>query len=232
MQFVMIFSLVIAVIAVMFAMQNTAVVTLKFFIWTFESPLALLLIIALTVGAIITSIFTLPGWFKTKKFHSRHDKEINDLEESLSKYRTDLIDTQNKNKDLRQKIFEIEEAKEKLEKAHGKTEEEIEDLKEALSDAKLTAEEAQIARKEAQDARDEIDAALKEMDAKISASFPEESAQTTVAAEDSLPNEPASEFPETTTEVQDNMESFHTDTPTEETDEAEDEPHKGKFGLW
>lgn len=232
MQFVMIFSLVVAVLSVMFAMQNTAVVTLKFFIWSFESPLALLLIIALTVGAVIISIFTLPDWFKNRKFHSKHDKEINDLEESLSKYRADLIDTQNKNKDLRQKILEIEEAKEKLEKAHSKTNEEIEDLKEALSDAQLSAEEAQIARKEAQDARDEIDAALKEMDEKISASFPEVPTQTIVAADDSLPEEPTSEFPETTTEVQDNMESFHSDDPTEETDESEDETHKGKFGLW
>lgn len=232
MQFVMIFSLVVAVIAVMFAIQNTAVVTLKFFIWTFESPLALLLIIALTVGAVILSFFTLPDWFKNRKFHSKHDKEINDLEESLSKYRADLIDTQNKNKDLRQKIFEIEEAKEKLEKAHSKTVEEIEDLKEALSDAQLSSEEAQIARKEAQDARDEIDAALKEMDAKIATSFPEAPMQPIVTADDAMPDEPASEFPETTTEVQDNMESFHSDTPTVETDESEDDSHKGKFGLW
>ena len=67
MQFVMIFSLIIAVLSVMFALQNTAVVSLKFFIWTFESPLGLLLLIALTVGAIIISILTLPSWFKNKR---------------------------------------------------------------------------------------------------------------------------------------------------------------------
>ncbi len=167
MQFVMIFSLIIAVLSVMFSMQNTATVSLKFFIWTFESPLALLLIIAVTVGAIITSILTLPGWFRHKKSSSHHKKEMVDLEENLAKYRTDLIDTQNKNKDLRQKILEVEEARESLEKAHLKTEQEISDLKTALSDAELTAEQAEAARQEALQARDEMDAALKEMDLRL-----------------------------------------------------------------
>ena len=143
MQFVMIFSLIIAVLSVMFALQNTAVVSLKFFIWTFESPLGLLLLIALTVGAIIISILTLPSWFKNKRIKSIHQKELGELEENLAKYRTDLIDTQNKNKDLRQKVLELEEAKENLEKAHQKTLQEINDLRNALSNAELTAEEAE-----------------------------------------------------------------------------------------
>ena len=167
MQFVMIFSLVIAVLAVMFSMQNTASVTLQFFIWTFQSPLAVLLLIALTIGAILTSLLTIPGWFKSKKSKTRHHKEVVELEDSLAKYRTDLIDTQNKNKDLRQKILELEEAKQNLEKVYDDTNREINDLHNALNDAKLTVEEAEQAKKEAIAARNEMDTALMEMEVKL-----------------------------------------------------------------
>ena len=167
MQFVVIFSLILAVLAVVFALQNTAMVTLTFFVWTFESPLALLLLIALTIGAIITTIVSLPGWIKTRRSTTVHKREVAGMEESLAKYRTDLIDTQNKNKDLRQKIIEVEEAKETLAKAQEKTLHEIDDLRAALNDSKLTAEQAEIARQEAIDARDQIDQALLEMDQRL-----------------------------------------------------------------
>lgn len=167
MQFVVIFSLILAVLAVVFALQNTAMVTLTFFVWTFESPLALLLLIALTIGAIITTIVSLPGWIKTRRSTTVHKREVAGMEESLAKYRTDLIDTQNKNKDLRQKIIEVEEAKETLAKAQEKTLHEIDDLRTALNDSKLTAEQAEIARQEAIDARDQMDQALLEMDQRL-----------------------------------------------------------------
>lgn len=192
MQFVMIFSLILAVLAVVFALQNTAMVTLSFFIWTFNSPLALLLLIALTIGAIITSILTLPGWVKNKRSSSVHRKEVAGMEESLAKYRTDLIDTQNKNKDLRQKIIEVEEAKEALEKAQEKALHEVEDLRTALGKSKLTAEEAEIARKEAIDARNQMDQALKEMDQRLaSVSQESENAGKSVTEFESLTEEEA-----------------------------------------
>ncbi len=221
MQFVMIFSLIIAVFAVMFAMQNTATVTLKFFVWTFESPLALLLIIALTIGAAITSFLTLPGWFKSKRFRSSHNKEIGELEENLAKYRTDLIDTQNKNKDLRQKILEVEEAKEALERAHTKTDQEIDDLKTALADAQLTAENADIARREALEARDEIDAALKEMDRRIAADFtPSQLDQTDPVAQESHESMEADQA------------SAESENSTADAGDSGDAEEHKKFGLW
>ena len=243
MQFVMIFSLIIAVLSVMFALQNTAVVSLKFFIWTFESPLGLLLLIALTVGAIIISILTLPSWFKNKRIKSIHQKELGELEENLAKYRTDLIDTQNKNKDLRQKVLELEEAKENLEKAHQKTLQEINDLRNALSNAELTAEEAEVAKKEAIAARDEINVALKEMDLKIASSkkSAEEAAEITAKEPDTI-DEPGMttaepiEIPEEAlpssagNEEPDQPENSDTDSGTDEF--PEEEKKKEKFNLW
>jgi len=79
-----------------------------------------------------------------------------------------LIDTQNKNKDLRQRILELEETKQNLEKTYQDTNREIDDLRSALGNAKLTVEEAEQAKKEAIAARNEMDAALLEMEAKLS----------------------------------------------------------------
>ncbi|HOW08120.1 MAG TPA: hypothetical protein PLQ28_09875, partial [Flexilinea sp.] len=155
----------------------------------------------------------------------------------------DLIDTQNKNKDLRQKVLELEEAKENLEKAHQKTLQEINDLRNALSNAELTAEEAEVAKKEAIAARDEINVALKEMDLKIASSkkSAEEAAEITAKEPDTIdePGMPTIEPVEIPEEVlpssvgdgePDQPENFDTNSGTDEF--PEEEKKKGKFNLW
>ena len=176
MQFVIIFALIVSIFAVMFALQNPNVVPLTFFVWKFEQPLALFLLIAMAIGALIISILTIPGWLRSRQQRNKHRKEVAELEDNLSKYRSNLIDAQNSNKDLRQKILEIEEAKEALEKAQAKAEEEIHDLHEALNQADLSTQEAQQARKEAIDARDNINLALRELEIKLESA--EESSDT------------------------------------------------------
>lgn len=176
MQFVIIFALIVSIFAVMFALQNPNIVPLHFAIWDFQQPLALFLLIAMAIGALIISILTIPGWIKSRQMRSKHRKEVAELEDNLSKYRSNLIDAQNSNKDLRQKILEIEGAKESLERAQTKLEEEISDLREALDKADITTQEAQQARKEAIDARDNINLALRELEFKLDAT--EESKDT------------------------------------------------------
>ena len=115
MQFMIIFALIVSIFAVMFALQNPTVVPLHFIIWDFEQPLTLYLLIAIVIGAFIISLLTIPGAIKNRKSQTKHKKEVAELEDNLSKYRSNLIDAQNSNKDLRQKILEIEQAKEKME---------------------------------------------------------------------------------------------------------------------
>ncbi|MBQ6519531.1 MAG: DUF1049 domain-containing protein [Anaerolineaceae bacterium] len=186
MQFMIIFALIVSIFAVVFALQNPNIVTVQFFGWTFEQPLALFLLISIAIGALIISILTIPGWLKSRQMRSKHRKEVAELEDNLSKYRSNLIDAQNSNKDLRQKILEIEEAKEKLEQAQAKAQEEIRDLHEALNKADLSTQEAQQARKEAMDARDNINLALRELEIKLDAT--EESKDTYKGLLDKMSN--------------------------------------------
>ncbi len=176
MQFVIIFALIVSIFAVMFALQNPEITALHFIIWDFQQPLALFLLIAMAIGALIISILTIPGWIKSRQQRNKHRKEVAELEDNLSKYRSNLIDAQNSNKDLRQKILEIEEAKEALEQAQKKAEEEISDLHAALDKADLSAQEAEQARQEALDARDNINLALRELEIKLESA--EESSDT------------------------------------------------------
>lgn len=179
MQFGMIVSMIFAVLAVIFAVQNTEIVTLHFFIWSFSLPLAILMILALAIGAVFAAVFTLPGWFRWKRSDRVYKKELTGLEDSLSKYRADLIDTQNKNKDLRQKIFELEEAKDQLEAAQVSADREIKDMQEAI------------------EARDELDAALKRMEEKMKFSEQKvEIMRTAMEAQAEAPLAPAEPAPE------------------------------------
>jgi len=99
MQFVIIFALIVSIFAVMFALQNPNVVPLTFFVWKFEQPLALFLLISMAIGALIISILTIPGWLRSRQQRNKHRKEVAELEDNLSKYRSNLIDAQNSNKD-------------------------------------------------------------------------------------------------------------------------------------
>lgn len=85
----MILSLILGTIlgglSVVFALQNIAVIQVKFFSWQLEGSLAIILLLTLVMGVLITLIFLLPesirNYFKYKKLL----KENLRLEEELRK---------------------------------------------------------------------------------------------------------------------------------------------------
>ena len=56
----LIISLLLLILAVIFAIQNSNALTVKFLIWEITLPVALIIIISLTVGAIIGLIYSIP----------------------------------------------------------------------------------------------------------------------------------------------------------------------------
>ena len=57
----LIFSLILLILAVFFAIQNSNALTVKFLLWETTLPVALIIIISLTVGAIIGLVYSIPG---------------------------------------------------------------------------------------------------------------------------------------------------------------------------
>lgn len=65
MQIFLIVALLIAIVAVVFAVYNTALVTITFFAWHFQTSLAVALLAALGAGVLIAILFSVPGWIKS-----------------------------------------------------------------------------------------------------------------------------------------------------------------------
>jgi lipopolysaccharide assembly protein A len=92
MQIFLFIALFIAAVAILFALQNNATTTINFAIWHFQSSLALLLLIALAVGAIISVLFSLPSNIKARWTIRQQRKKMTELETSLNSLNTQNAD--------------------------------------------------------------------------------------------------------------------------------------------
>jgi putative membrane protein len=57
----LIFSLILLILSVIFAIQNSVDVTMKFFFWEAALPVALIIVISLAIGVIIGLLYSIPG---------------------------------------------------------------------------------------------------------------------------------------------------------------------------
>jgi len=106
MQIFLFIALFIAVLAVVFAVQNTAPALVSFFVWEFNGSLALVLLVSLAVGALISFFFSLPANIKTRWTIRQQRKKINELEAKLTASQED-IDVLQRKLDQLQKIEEL-----------------------------------------------------------------------------------------------------------------------------
>lgn len=74
----------IAVLAVLFAVQNTAIVTVSFIVWSFQGSLALILLLALFAGVLICLLLLMPSLIKNRWALRQQKKRIATLELGLS----------------------------------------------------------------------------------------------------------------------------------------------------
>jgi diguanylate cyclase (GGDEF)-like protein len=79
MQFLVILALVIALFAVLFAIQNTDVVTINLFNLTFEERLALVLLLTLAAGVLIGLLVSIPALIRRSMRVSAVRRELEDL---------------------------------------------------------------------------------------------------------------------------------------------------------
>ena len=90
MPLLLIFSLVIAFLAILFAIQNTTVTPIRFLFWETEGSLALVLFIALVAGALISYLATAPGQIKQRMTISSQRKRIAEVEGQLTTTQEEL----------------------------------------------------------------------------------------------------------------------------------------------
>ena len=96
MQILLIFSLIIAFLAILFAIQNTEIVSIRFLLWETQGSLALILFIALVAGALISYLATTPGQIRQRMANSSQRKQIAQLESQLATTQSELQETNEK----------------------------------------------------------------------------------------------------------------------------------------
>jgi uncharacterized integral membrane protein len=90
MQIFVLFSLLIAILAVIFALQNTAQITLSFLFWSYKGSLALVLLAALVAGALVSFFASLPALARNKWALRAQRKRMQAVETDLASHRTRL----------------------------------------------------------------------------------------------------------------------------------------------
>lgn len=84
MQLALIFGIVIAAGAVVFALQNNIPVTVTLGLWSLDGSLALLLLLALGLGVLITALLSSPAVIRGQWTVSRLNRQVTDLENRLA----------------------------------------------------------------------------------------------------------------------------------------------------
>ncbi len=85
MQVQLIVAIIVAILAVVFALQNAVPITVSFLTWRFESSLALVLLITVALGIIMSLLVSVPSTIKKMKLISSQKKKIQELESSLQR---------------------------------------------------------------------------------------------------------------------------------------------------
>ena len=83
MQLWLIIAIVVAILAVIFALQNAIPITVSFLTWKFESSLALVLLIAIALGVLMSLMVSVPSKIKNMKLILNQKRKINELEQNL-----------------------------------------------------------------------------------------------------------------------------------------------------
>lgn len=90
MQIFLFLALFIALVAGVFAMQNSATVEITFLAWKFNSSLAIVLLIAVALGALFSALVSMPTNLKARWTIRQQRKKLSDMETRLAELQTEL----------------------------------------------------------------------------------------------------------------------------------------------
>jgi uncharacterized integral membrane protein len=75
----LILSFILAVLVALFAVQNAGPVTLRFGLWSVETSLVVVILVAAAAGAAMASLAGLPGWIKNRRRLRAQARELEAL---------------------------------------------------------------------------------------------------------------------------------------------------------
>ena len=75
-QAALIVSLVLAIAVALFAVQNAGPVTLRFAVWSVDTSLVVVILVATAIGAVMASFLGLPGWIRDRRRLRVQDRQL------------------------------------------------------------------------------------------------------------------------------------------------------------
>ena len=96
--------LVLGAVVIIFALQNSVVITVSFLAWEFTGPLTFILLAAIASGLLISSLLSIPDYF-------RQALRISKLKDKTAKLRETVIE---KEIEVEKEKVRVEEEKSKL----------------------------------------------------------------------------------------------------------------------
>ncbi len=98
--FLIIAALIIAILAVVFALQNADIILVTFLIWRFEGSLALVLLLTFVMGAIVSLLALLPWIIKKGLIAFSQKKKIKESERKLEEKKEEVNKENDSNQPL------------------------------------------------------------------------------------------------------------------------------------
>jgi lipopolysaccharide assembly protein A len=86
MQILVIIALVLVVVAIILMLQNLGTISVSIFLWNIHSSLAMVMLVALAVGVLISLLLLVPGSIRNKMAASGQNKKLAALEDERNQY--------------------------------------------------------------------------------------------------------------------------------------------------
>ncbi len=96
MQLMVIIGIVIAIAGVAFALQNSVPVTVAFMFWSYDGSLAMIVLLALALGAVIIVLVSTPTALRTRWAANRQRKEIESLQQANASLRARIAELESR----------------------------------------------------------------------------------------------------------------------------------------
>ncbi len=107
MQIFIFIALLIAILAVIFALQNLAVVTVSFLFWSIQGSQALVLLVTLAAGVLISLLASLPGLVRGKWSTASQRKKLSALEAERNNFRQRAATAEKDVKELEEQVASL-----------------------------------------------------------------------------------------------------------------------------
>ena len=101
------FTIIVMIVVTVFALSNASTAPVRFFMWSFELSLALLIFISAAIGAVIAISLSLMKQLRNRKSFKQLEKQVASLEKEKAALETRLAEMEALSRKTREEAAEV-----------------------------------------------------------------------------------------------------------------------------